>query len=308
MTEETTITPVGQFSVLRADAARFFAKASSEVSLHVGNNAWSILPPELRAEALEIAAGLADLATSLGPAIRRSALLTEIDAREAGRAIKGMRAALKFRRFQHWDPSILHDEDVVLGVQPGGESNDEPLEAPEASHVFEYWAASLNDRLELLDPHAGGSSEFALIPTKSVAAGYRPNTAFIMMWMARDNPELTDLSNTIKRCFAAFGVAALRSDDIEHAEVITQRIVDEIKSSEFLIADLTGERPSVYYEVGVAHTLGKRPMLYRRSGTPVHFDVAHFNCPDYSNFTELEDKLLRRLETMTGRSPKKSQS
>ncbi|MEK6301748.1 MAG: hypothetical protein AABO41_13640 [Acidobacteriota bacterium] len=306
MTEETKITPVGQFSVLRASAARFFGEASSRVALQVGNNAWSILPSDLRADALEIIAGLADFATSLGPAIRRSALLSEIDAREAGRAIKGMRAALKFHRFQHWDPSVLHDEDVVLGVQPGGESSDEPLELLEAAQVFEYWAASLNDRLELLDPHAAGSSEFALIPPKSVATGYRPNTAFIMMWMERNNPALIDLSNTIKRCFAAFGVAALRSDDIEHAEVITQRIVDEIKSSEFLIADLTGERPSVYYEVGVAHTLGRRPMLYCKAGTRVHFDLAHFNCPEYESFSELEAKLLSRLEDHTGRSPKKS--
>lgn len=119
MTLETTITPVGQFSLLRAAAARFFAKASNEVALQVGNNAWSILPSELRAEALEIAAGLADLATSLGPAIRRSALLSEIDAREAGRAIKGMRAALKFRRFQHWDPSVINDEDVAWASSLG---------------------------------------------------------------------------------------------------------------------------------------------------------------------------------------------
>ncbi|MEK6410098.1 MAG: hypothetical protein AABN34_24500 [Acidobacteriota bacterium] len=308
MAEETTIIPAGQFSLLRAAAARFFSEAEDGVRLHAGDSAWSLLQPDLRAEALEIAAGLADLATSLGPAIRRSALLSEVDAREAGRAIKAMRAALKFRRFQHWDSSVLHDEDVVLGVRPGGESDDDPLTPSEAAEVFEYWAASLNGRLELIDPHAAGASELALIPTKSVATGYRPNTAFIMMWMAKDNPELTDLSNTIKRCFAAFDVAAVRSDDIEHAEVITERIIDEIRSSEFLIADLTGERPSVYYEVGVAHTLGKRPMLYRRSGTAVHFDVAHFNCPEYSNFTELEQKLLNRLEALTGRSPKKAAS
>jgi len=306
MNDEATPTAAEHLAGLRDTAADFFEKAVAEVGQHSGDAAWAALSADLRAKSLEVTAGLADLATAIGPAIRRSALLSDVDAKEAGREIKGMRAALKCRRYRFWDPSVLHDEDVVLGVQPAGEEDHWPLAPSEAATVFDTWANSLNGRLELIDPHGSGASGLELVPTRSVASGYRPNTAFIMMWMTKDKPDLTDLSNAIKRCFAAFDIVAVRSDDIEHQEVITQRIVDEIKTSEFLIADLTGERPSVYYEVGVAHSLGKRPILYRRTGTPVHFDVAHFNCPEYSNLTELEEKLINRLEALTGRGPKKA--
>jgi hypothetical protein len=137
-----------------------------------------------------------------------------------------------------------------------------------------------------------------------LTASHVSNTAFILMWMDPARPDLVDMHQGVKEVFAAFGITAVRADEIQHQDRITDLVLTQIAQSELLFADLSGERPNVYYEVGYAHALGKRPILYRRMGTPLHFDLSVHNVPEYENVTQLRSLLRERVAAMTGRTPK----
>jgi len=130
-----------------------------------------------------------------------------------------------------------------------------------------------------------------------------PNTAFVLMPIDPSKPELEDVYVAIKDACAAFGIRAIRADEIQHQDRITDLVLEQIRTCEYLVADLSLERPNVYYEVGYAHAVGKKPILFRRLGTRLHFDLAVHNVPEFKNATELRSLLHKRLEAIQGRSP-----
>lgn len=298
---------------LKEDAESFFKTASNVcvvkespfmISGRQGINAyWDMLDENSQKSSLSIQKNLLSIVSSVIPVIKSSLLLNEADERDIGICTKRMRAALRLRNFRSWDTEILHDEDIVLGVNPPGQSEDDPSTPDESKKAFLRCSDQIEGMLELLSATPSHIPDGLPQKNPNLPQSYRPNTAFIMMRINPNNPELDDVYDTYKQCFKKFGIQAIRTDDIEHEDVITNKIIEEIKTSEFLVGDLTDERPSVYYEIGYAHSQGRRVIMYRKKGSTIHFDLVAYNCPEYKNMRELKGLLLKRLEQATNRKP-----
>jgi guanylate kinase len=126
--------------------------------------------------------------------------------------------------------------------------------------------------------------------------------AFIMMAMSDDDPTLVDVHAAIKRACDDVGVRAERVDDTEFTGQITEKVLSSIRVSEFVIADLTHERPNVYYEIGYANALNKPLVLVARRGTKPHFDVQGMRVLYYDNLVKLEDSLRKVIPTIRSRA------
>jgi hypothetical protein len=264
---------------------------------------WEKLPDLLQKEAAVLVRRLLDLAGPIADSVRNAPLASEADQRDVMTGTKAMRAALVLRQFRSWTTEVLHDEGTVLGVEPAGQSDDAPSHPEDAKRTFADWKGKISDILDLVSASSGLGPVGRERPS-SAPARYRPGSAFIMMSMDKSRPELVDLADAVKEVFNQFDVRAVRADDIEHEDLITTKILGEIETAEFLFADLTGGRPNVYYEVGYAHALKRRVILFRKAGTGLHFDLAGYNCPEYQNLRDLREMLSRRIGHLTNRRPK----
>ena len=279
-----------QLEAVRQRGAQYFDGAAPTQR----GNAWELDGEDIRREAELLRAAVKALSVDVAGAARGSPLLAEADTQELRHNARRMLASVYFNEYQHAGVYVHHDEDVVLGVDPPKQWETPLARATDARGRFDRAAAKVLDLIDLLSPTD-------TIQSPASASKYRPNTAFIMMAIDGNNPELQEVRTVIKEVFEEFGVVAVTADEIEHDGAITDRILDEIETSEFLIADLSRERPNVYYEVGHAHARNKRVILFRRTDTRLHFDLAHRNCPEYADATDLRTRLRSRLEAMTNK-------
>lgn len=100
----------------------------------------------------------------------------------------------------------------------------------------------------------------------------------------------------VRRC----GYVCEKVDESVFAGSIVDRIMEGIRGAEFVIADLTSERPNVYLEVGFAWGLGRPVILVAKEGERLHFDLSHHKCLFYRRIGKLAESLEKTILDMFG--------
>lgn len=100
------------------------------------------------------------------------------------------------------------------------------------------------------------------------------------------------------------GLRCRRADDIWENAAIIQDVVALIDRSRVVVCDCTGRNPNVFYEAGIAHTLGREVILITQNEQDIPFDLRHLRYIRYLNNVEgrgaLTAALQARMQTILG--------
>ena len=105
---------------------------------------------------------------------------------------------------------------------------------------------------------------------------------FIFVLSPFGDPFDTVYSDHLKPAVESIGgLTCLRADDIYDNRPIIEDIWRCTHEARLLISELTGRNANVFYETGIAHTIGKEVILITQSMADVPFDLKHLRCIVY---------------------------
>lgn len=100
-----------------------------------------------------------------------------------------------------------------------------------------------------------------------------PDLCFVLMpFMPHFAPVFID---HIRKVCNKLNLRCLRADDIFSNSSIIDDIWCSIVKSRVIVADLTSKNPNVFYEIGIAHTIGKPVILITQDIEDIPFDLRH---------------------------------
>ena len=96
-----------------------------------------------------------------------------------------------------------------------------------------------------------------------------------------------------------------RADDFFAASTVVSDVWNSICAAKVVVADCTGRNANVFYEIGIAHTLGKPVVLLAQDCADVPFDVRHMRVLTYTptpeGLADLEPRLRSTIAHEAGR-------
>lgn len=118
--------------------------------------------------------------------------------------------------------------------------------------------------------------------------------AFILMPFNKEFDDIYKMG--IKETANSLEIKAERVDEQIFQEGILERIYRQIEAADIVVADMTGQNPNVFYEVGYAHAKEKLCILLTRDSKDIPFDLKHHRHIVYDgSISKLRESLKSEL-------------
>jgi len=135
----------------------------------------------------------------------------------------------------------------------------------------------------------------SILPIGFVAMSF--STDMVPTWVEGLRPGIEDA-----------GYSAHRVDSEPHVHQIDQKIVADIRTSRFVVTDVTQQKQGAYFEAGLALGFGKTVIWAVREDDlkNVHFDTRQFAHIVWKSHADLRSKLKDVIVAIRGRGPYRS--
>ncbi|HLO27900.1 MAG TPA: hypothetical protein VK249_02120 [Anaerolineales bacterium] len=183
----------------------------------------------------------------------------------------------------------FQDEETQDGKKPIGEIKETGL----WSNIrVAFGGMSLSD-VALLSRHSNG---IAISPVFGRPS--QPEQKIDVFVLMPFNAKMKNVyTNHIKKLGDELGVVILRADDIFSPRPFMGKVWDGICAAQLVLADCTEKNANVFYEIGMAHTIGKKVVLITRSEKDIPADIKHFDYILYNYDPEGTEQLIEKLRT-----------
>lgn len=162
-----------------------------------------------------------------------------------------------------------------------------------------HWAIKDIDLFEVLFRKAAGKR---FSPTV-FHLSKKPIDPKLVSFMIPFSEPFADVYQDVKLALEADGYQCQRADDMWVHSHIMNDIIELICTSAVIVCDLSNKNPNVFYETGIAHTLGKEVILITQSDDDVPFDLRPIRYLNYLNNGEgrvkLAAEVLARVQAIT---------
>ena len=186
-----------------------------------------------------------------------------------------------------------YDSDVVPILNEDLESFASELDIDDFEFHRTHWAVKEVDLFRVLFRKLKARGHKPKVFTLREPENIEPVLVSAMMPF---HPSFDAVYETLKASCETTGFRCRRADDIWENPAIIQDVVSLIDRSSVVICDCSGKNANVFYEAGIAHTLGREVILITQSEADIPFDLRHLRYVQYLNNVEGRAELAQKLE------------